>query len=203
MPAARISRIVSTSSSRSSPRPTITPLLVSSPAALDRFSSSSERGKLAPGAGLAVEAGHRLDVVVEDVGARVEDDRERLPAALEVGDEHLDRAAGDAGADLANRGREDPGAAVRLVVAVHGRDHGVPQAHARGRVRDAARLVRVGGAPGRPVFTAQKPQARVHTSPRIMNVAVPRLQHSPRLGQWASSQTVWRSSPRIRPRSRS
>ena len=60
-----------------------------------------------------------------------------------------------------------------------------------------------GASAGSPVFTAQKPQARVHTSPRIMKVAVPRLQHSPRFGQCASSQTVWSSSPRIRPLSRS
>ncbi len=48
---------------------------------------------------------------------------------------------------------------------------------------------------GRPVLTAQKPQARVHTSPRIMTVAVRWSQHSPRLGHMASSQTVLRFSP--------
>ena len=55
-----------------------------------------------------------------------------------------------------------------------------------------------GGRPGSPVLTAQKPHARVHTSPRIMKVAVPRFQHSPMFGQRASSQTVWSDSPRIR-----
>ncbi len=45
---------------------------------------------------------------------------------------------------------------------------------------------------GRPVLTEQKPQARVQVSPSSMKVAVPRLQHSPRLGQRASSQTVFR-----------
>ena len=45
---------------------------------------------------------------------------------------------------------------------------------------------------GTPVCTLQKPQRRVQTSPRIMNVAVPRSQHSPTLGQLASSHTVWR-----------
>ena len=54
---------------------------------------------------------------------------------------------------------------------------------------------------GRPVLTAQKAQARVQVSPRIMKVAVPALQHSPMLGQWASSHTVWRPSDRIRSRS--
>jgi len=51
--------------------------------------------------------------------------------------------------------------------------------------------------PGRPVFTAQNPHERVHVSPRIMNVAVPRLQHSPMFGQRASSQTVWSAWLRI------
>ena len=50
---------------------------------------------------------------------------------------------------------------------------------------------------GMPVFTLQKPQRRVQVSPRIMKVAVPRSQHSPTLGQLASSQTVCRLSEPI------
>ena len=50
---------------------------------------------------------------------------------------------------------------------------------------------------GLPVLTLQKPQRRVHVSPRIMNVAVPRSQHSPTFGQAASWQTVCRFSERI------
>ena len=45
-------------------------------------------------------------------------------------------------------------------------------------------------APGMPVFTLQKAQARVHVSPRIMKVACFFDQHSPMFGQPASSQTV-------------
>ena len=45
-------------------------------------------------------------------------------------------------------------------------------------------------ASGRPVPTLQKRQRRVHLSPMIMKVAVPLLQHSPMLGQEASSHTV-------------
>ena len=45
---------------------------------------------------------------------------------------------------------------------------------------------------GFPGGTAQKPQRRVHRAPRIMMVAVPRDQQWPRLGQCASSHTVWR-----------
>ncbi len=47
---------------------------------------------------------------------------------------------------------------------------------------------------GLPVLTLQKPQRRVHVSPRIMKVAVPRSQQSPMFGQAASWQTVCRSS---------
>ena len=50
---------------------------------------------------------------------------------------------------------------------------------------------------GTPVCTLQNPQRRVQTSPRIMKVAVPRSQHSPTLGQLASSQTVCRLSASI------
>src|SRR5690606_6046566 len=48
------------------------------------------------------------------------------------------------------------------------------------------------GGFGRPCATSQKLQRRVHTSPRIMKVAVPWLKHSWMLGQLASSQTVTR-----------
>src|SRR5690554_7877911 len=43
---------------------------------------------------------------------------------------------------------------------------------------------------GLPVSTAQKRQARVHTDPITMIVAVPAVQHSPMLGQWDSWHTV-------------
>ena len=55
---------------------------------------------------------------------------------------------------------------------------------------------RIGSAmsivPGQPVLTLQYEHALVHVSPKIMNVAVPLSQHSPMLGQAASSQTVFR-----------
>ena len=55
---------------------------------------------------------------------------------------------------------------------------------------------RIGSAmstvPGQPVLTLQYEHALVHVSPKIMNVAVPRSQHSPMFGQAASSQTVFR-----------
>src|SRR5690606_26202994 len=48
------------------------------------------------------------------------------------------------------------------------------------------------GGFGRPWATSQKLQRRVHTSPRIMKVAVPWPKHSWMLGQLASSHTVTR-----------
>src|SRR3954464_2596922 len=50
---------------------------------------------------------------------------------------------------------------------------------------------------GLPVLTLQNPQRRVHVSPRIMKVAVPRSQQSPMFGQAASLQTVCRPSSAI------
>ncbi len=54
---------------------------------------------------------------------------------------------------------------------------------------------------GRPVATLQKAQARVQTSPMIMKVACLTDQHSPMLGQAASSHTVtrpcWRTMSRV------
>ena len=45
---------------------------------------------------------------------------------------------------------------------------------------------------GLPVSTEQKRQARVHTAPMSMMVAVPAFQHSPMFGHLASSHTVAR-----------
>src|SRR4029077_12921220 len=56
----------------------------------------------------------------------------------------------------------------------------------------------VSTAARRPCAIAQYEHARVQTSPRIMNVAVPWFQHSPMFGHCASSHTVWRFSSRIR-----
>ena len=52
-------------------------------------------------------------------------------------------------------------------------------------------------APGLPVATLQKAQARVQVSPMIMKVACFFFQHSPILGHAASSHTVVSLSSRI------
>src|SRR5436305_13445646 len=51
---------------------------------------------------------------------------------------------------------------------------------------------------GVPVLTLQNPHRLVSVSPRIMNVAVPRCQHSPMFGHAASWHTVCRFSDLIR-----
>src|SRR5919199_107312 len=75
----------------------------------------------------------------------------------------------------------------------------------RSPMRATERATRAGSSGsqkvGLPVLTLQNPQRRVHVSPRIMKVAVPRSQHSPMLGQAASWQTVWSPSRWIRARS--
>ena len=52
-------------------------------------------------------------------------------------------------------------------------------------------------APGKPVLTLQKAQARVQVSPMIMKVACFFSQHSPMFGQPASSHTVCRPLSRM------
>jgi hypothetical protein len=51
-----------------------------------------------------------------------------------------------------------------------------------------------------PVFTLQNAQALVHTSPKIITVACFLVQHSPILGQAASSHTVFKLRSRIKRR---
>ena len=77
-----------------------------------------------------VEGGHGLHVVVEHVGASLQDREEiRLPAP-EVGDEDLYAAVGGKRPDPLDGLGKVGGAAVRQVIAVHGGDHGEAQAQA-------------------------------------------------------------------------
>ena len=160
-------------------------------------STRHERRKSGPAARLRIQARHGLDVVVEDV-----------------------RAARRSRARAASPGRESPASAPRRRIRARGggwrgssprRSRRRRRGGRRGRRRSrrsaaapsasTACATRSGSArstrSGTPDFTLQKPQRRVHTSPRIMNVAVPRSQHSPMLGQFASSQTVCSDFVRI------
>ena len=100
-------------------------------------------GVLSPGPRHAVQTGNRLDVVVQHVGPGVEDRAQRRFHPLEVRDQDLDAAVRYAFPCAADRVGEDAGAAVSQVIAIHGRDDGILQAHALHRFGDARRLRRV------------------------------------------------------------
>src|SRR5262245_19326060 len=103
-----------------------------------------QRSRIAPPrARHAIETRHGLRVVIEDVGTRIEDRAQRRLAALEVGDEHLDAAAGQTFARFADGVCEDRGAAVGQIVAINRRDHDVVEIQRRDGVGDPARFCRV------------------------------------------------------------
>ena len=92
------------------------------------------------------------------------------------------------GAD--GRGEVRCAAVVEIVAIDRGDDH-MRKPELRRRLADALGSAASSG-PGNPVLTLQKAQARVQVSPMIMKVACFFSQHSPILGQPASSQTVCR-----------
>ena len=146
-----------------------------------------------------VESRHRLGVVVEHVGPRVEHRVERRFIPLKVRNQHFDPAAGQPRTRLADGVGEDRRAAVRQIVAVDRGDDDVVEVERADGVGDARRFGGVDRARAAVRDGAVREQARVQTSPRIMNVAVPWFQHSPMFGHCASSQTVCRFSSRISP----
>ena len=128
---------------------------------------------------LPVQAAHRLDVVVEDVGPRAEHRAERvLLDAEEVGREHLDRRVRQLRLERADRRRVVAGAPVGDVVAVDRRDDDVLELHLRRRLRDAERLERVGrrlGLAGVDVAVAAGAGARVAEDLERRRAASPAL----------------------------
>ena len=150
-----------------------------------------------------LQAGHGLDVVVEDVGTGVED-RVRAPRRRPCSPRSAARPwcrAGGPGWPRPWRpgprrrrrpGRRGPRRSPRRGRAPSAPPPRPPVPARRGR----------GGAGAR-VSTRQKPQARVQREPLTMKVAVPSAQHSKMLGQPASSHTVTRPrSWTVRPRPR-
>ena len=83
-----------------------------------------------------LQPGHGLDVVVQHVGALVEDHRERRGVTLAVRDEDLDGHRRAQSPDRPDAGREVRRAPVSHVVAGHGGDDGVLEAHAVDRGGD-------------------------------------------------------------------
>ena len=102
----------------------------------------------APVARHLVEPRHRLGIVVQHVGPRFDDRRERGGAALEVRDEQLDAAAGGVAANRLRGRREVRGPAVRQVVTVHGGDHHVLEPQLSDRPAHPLRLLAI--LPDRP-----------------------------------------------------
>ena len=134
--------------------------------------------------------GHGLEVVVEHVGLGRNHDLQAPVLAQEVRGQHLDGRCRRARADGADHLREMLRRRRRQIVAVDRGDDHVRQAQLGDRVGDPLRLVPDRARPAGPVRTLQKAQARVQVSPMIMKVACLFAQHSPMLGQPASSQTV-------------
>ena len=127
--ASRKSRIVATISSGSSPRPTISPGLgthggvdvLDPPQQLQRplvFGLRPDH---------IVEPRDAFHVVVQDVRASFHHLGQRLPIALEIGDQHLDAASRHPLSHAANDGGENVAAAVRQIIPVHRRHHRVAQ----------------------------------------------------------------------------
>ena len=97
------------------------------------------------GADDAIEARDGLGVVVEDLGAGVDDGADGFAVALEVGDEDFDAAAGGLAANLFDDQGEGARAADEVVVAIDAGDDGVLQAERGHGFGDAAGLVEVDG----------------------------------------------------------
>ena len=155
-----------------------------------------QRGEVARArADLEIEPRHRLEVVVVDVGPRLHHGLDRALLAQEVGGEHLDGGRRRARPDGADGLREMLGAAVGEIVAVDRGDDDVLQASLAIAAATFSGSAGSSGL-GSPVATLQKAQARVQVSPMIIMVAWRCAQHSPMLGQAASSHTVTRPCSR-------
>ena len=100
---------------------------------------------VALGADAAEHRANGLDVVVEDGRAGVEDGAEGVVVALEVGDEHLDGAAGQHVVDALDALGEDRRAAVRQVLSGDGGDDAVAQLKLPHGLCEASRFLGVEG----------------------------------------------------------
>ena len=84
-----------------------------------------------------------LDVVCQHLGAGVEDLGEQVRTTGEVGDEHLDPAAGDVGVYTSNGLGVEPRSLVGEVVPGNAGHRRIAQSHPGDRLRDAPRLIAV------------------------------------------------------------
>ncbi len=93
----------------------------------------------------AKDGTHSLDVVVEYGGARVENGEKRGVVPLEVGDEHLDAAAGQRVVDALDALGENGRAAVWQVLSGDGGDDAVAEAELADGLGQTVRLPGVDG----------------------------------------------------------
>ena len=143
-----------------------------------------------------IERGHRLEIVVEHVRPCCDHEFKRSVLAQEIRGEDLDGRLRTTPADGAN----GIGETLRAPSARSSRSTEVTTICARPNlaVASATRAGSSGSsATGSPVLTLQNVQARVQVSPMIMKVACSLSQHSPMLGQPASSHTVCRPLSRM------
>src|SRR5690606_3487211 len=84
-----------------------------------------------------------LEVVVQDVRLRFDDDAKRVLVSLDIRDQDLDGAARPTLPALADRLREDRRAAIRQIITVHAGDDDVLELQVLDRVRDPPGLVPV------------------------------------------------------------
>ncbi len=137
---------------RASPRPTMMPDLVNTvgSSSLARCSRRSECEVARARPDRQIERRHGLEIVVEDVGPRLDDDVKRAVLAQEVRRQHLDRGSGRGGADGADHRGEMRRAAVRQIVAIDRGDDDMLETQLGDGVGDPLRLVRVesAGQPG-------------------------------------------------------
>ena len=128
---------------------------------------------------LPVQPANRLDVVVEDLGPRVEHDAERLLlVAEEVGRQDLHRGCRHLRLERADRRRVVAGALVGQVVPVDGRDDDVLELHLRRGVREPQgleRIRRVLGLAGLDVAVPAGARARVAEDLERRRPAAPAL----------------------------
>ena len=84
--------------------------------------------------------------MIQDVGLGGHHGFESVPITAKIRDQDFDFASGDARANFGDSASEDGGTAVGLIVAIHGSDDGVAQAHSGDRFGDAFGLVFSGRA---------------------------------------------------------
>jgi hypothetical protein len=114
-------------------------------ACLEAFDESQRMRVIGTGPSLAIQARHRFQVVVEDVGQRLPQDLDGdLHAAPEIGNQRLDGRVGRPATHFGNHLDEMLCAAITQVIAVDAGDHHVAKLESGNAVGKMGRLVDIG-----------------------------------------------------------